>query len=129
MSGSLEDAEAASIKLGQVLFEIGPLAPVRIEIAIPAIEMDHIDQNSAVTIWIVGQEQDPIEGSVNRIYPRSELRDARNVFVAELEFENDSQRLRPGMKGSVRIDCDQKPLGWVLFHKPANYLRSRLTWW
>ena len=129
LSGSLEDAEAASIQLGQVLFEIGPLSPVRIEIAIPAIEMAHIRENDPVTIWIEGQENEPVRSNINRIYPRSELRDARNVFVAEIEFDNEALQLRPGMKGGVRIDSVEKPLGWVLFHKPMNYLRSRLTWW
>ena len=80
-------------------------------------------------VWIEGQEDRPVTGKILRIHPRSETRDAKNVFVAQIEFPNEDERLRPGMKGSVRIDGEKRSLGWSLFHKPVNYVRSRLTWW
>jgi len=82
-----------------------------------------------VKVWIDGQEDEPIEGEIMKIHPRSETRDAKNVFIAEIEFPNEDERLRPGMKGSVRIDGEERSLGWSLFHKPMNYVRSRFTWW
>ena len=129
LSGSLERAEAASIKTGQVLFEIGPIKPMRIEIAIPADEIAQVKAGFNTKIWIDGQEELPVEGQISKIHPRSETRDAKNVFIAEIEFANDDERLRPGMKGSVRIDGEKRTLGWSLFHKPINWVRSRLTWW
>ena len=129
LSGSLERAEAASVKTGQVLFEIGPLDPVKIEIAIPADDASQVKKGHPVTVWIEGQEDRPLESVIERIHPRSETRDALNIFVAELKFENPDEILRPGMKGVVRIDAEKRSLGWSLFHKPINYLRSRLTWW
>ncbi len=129
LSGSLERAEAASVETGQVLFEIGPLSPVQIEVAIPDDEIEHVQQGSQVKAWIDGQEDDPIEGSITKIHPRSETRNGDNVFVAEVQFDNSEERLRPGMKGSARIDSQQRPLGWCLFHKPYYWVQSRLTWW
>ncbi len=129
LSGSLERAEAASVETGQTLFEIGPLKPLRIEIAIPDDEISQVKAGFPVKVWIDGQEDEPIEGEIQRIHPRSETRDADNVFIADVEFPNDDERLRPGMKGSARIDCEQRSLGWSLFHKPVNWVRSRLTWW
>lgn len=129
LSGSLERAEAASVKTGQVLFEIGPLNPVKIEIAVPADDASQVKKGHPVTVWIEGQEDRPLESVIERIHPRSEIRDALNIFVAELKFENPDELLRPGMKGVVRIDAEKRSLGWSLFHKPINYLRSRLTWW
>lgn len=129
LSGSLERAEAASVETGQVLFEIGPMKPMRVEIAIPSDEIAQVKNGCGVKIWIDGQEDEPIKGEVTKIHPRSETRDAQNVFIAEIEFPNDDERLRPGMKGSARIDGEKRSLGWSLFHKPMNYVRSRLTWW
>lgn len=129
LSGSLERSEAASIETGQVLFEIGPIKPMRIEIAIPADEIAQVKEGFGTKIWIDGQEDHPIEGQISKIHPRSETRDAKNVFIAEIEFANEDERLRPGMRGSVRIDGEERSLGWSLFHKPINWCRSRLTWW
>ena len=129
LSGSLERAEAASVETGQVLFEIGPVKPMRIEVAVPSTEIAQVQVGFPAKIWIDGQEDEPITGKISKIRPRSETRDADNVFIAELEFANEDERLRPGMKGSVRLDCERRSLGWSLFHKPINYVRSRLTWW
>ena len=129
LSGSLERAEAASVETGQVLFEIGPLKPMRVEVAVPSDEIAQVQVGYPAKIWIDGQEDKPITGKIRKIHPRSETRDAKNVFIAELEFDNEDERLRPGMKGSVRLDCEERSLGWSLFHKPINYVRSRLTWW
>ena len=129
LSGSLERAEAASVTTGQVLFEIGPIKPMRVEVAIPSNEIAQVQVGYEAKIWIDGQEDEPLSGKITKIHPRSETRDAKNVFIAELEFDNEDERLRPGMNGSVRVDCARRSLGWSMFHKPINYVRSRLTWW
>ena len=129
LSGSLERAEAASVTTGQVLFEIGPVKPMRVEVAIPSTEIAQVQVGYEAKIWIDGQEDEPLSGKIMKIHPRSETRDAKNVFIAELEFANEDERLRPGMNGSVRVDCAKRSLGWSMFHKPINYVRSRLTWW
>ena len=129
LSGSLERAEAASVETGQVLFEIGPVRPMRIEVAVSSDEIAQVREGHQAKVWIEGQEDRPVTGKILRIHPRSETRDAKNVFVAQIEFPNEDERLRPGMKGSVRIDGEKRSLGWSLFHKPVNYVRSRLTWW
>ncbi len=129
LAGDIERAEAASVKTGEKLFEIGPIKPMRLEVAIPSEEIAQVRSGFPIKAWIDGQEEEPFEGTIVRIQPRSETRDARNVFIAEVEFLNDDERLRPGMSGTVRIDCEQRSLGWSLFHKPMNYLRSQFAWW
>ena len=127
LSGSLERSEAASVETGQVLFEIGQMDPIKVQLAVPAEDIAQVRVGNPVTIWIDGQEDEPLKAEISRIHPRSEIRDARNVFVAEIEVSNQEERFRPGMKGSVRIDGRKRSLGWTLFHKPMNYLRSRFT--
>ena len=127
LSGSLEQSEAASVKTGQVLFEIGQMDPIKVQLAVPAEDIAQVSIGNPVTIWIEGQEDQPLEAEISRIHPRSEIRDARNVFVAEIEVSNEAERFRPGMKGTVRIDGRKRSLGWALFHKPMNYVRSRFT--
>jgi len=110
LSGSLERAEAASVETGQVLFEIGQMDPIKVQLAVPAEDIAQVSIGNPVTIWIEGQEDEPLKAEISRIHPRSEIRDARNVFVAEIEVNN-----------------EKRTLGWTLFHKPVNYLRSRFT--
>ena len=129
LAGDIENSEAASVETGDVLFEVGPLKPIRIELAIPSDDIAQVRPGFPVKVWINGQEDKPLLGKVARIQPRSETRDARNVFVARVEFPNDDERLKPGMAGTARIDCEQRRLGWALFHKPVNWARARFSWW
>ena len=128
LSGSLERAEAASVETGQTLFEIGPVKPMRIEIEIPANEVAQTKPGFPVSIWIDGQEDDVIRGKILKIRPRSTTRNAMNVFIAEVEFPNEDERLRPGMEGTARIDCERRSLGWSLFHKPMNWMRANFSY-
>lgn len=129
LSGSKDQFESASVETGQVIYEIGPLAPVRMQLEIPSVDRSQVEAGMPVTVWIVGQEGEAISGAITRIYPRSEMRDSKNVFVAECEFENADLLLRPGMEGHARIDAAKRPLGWCLFHKPWGFIKSRLTFW
>lgn len=129
LSGSLERTHGMSVDLGKVLYEVGPLSPLKIQIAIPAEEVGQAREGNHVRVWIRGFENQSFQARIERIRPQSELRDGRNVFLAEITLNNASGLLRPGMEGSVRIDCANRPLGWNLFHKPWDYLVSRLTWW
>jgi biotin carboxyl carrier protein len=129
LSGSLERSEASSVKTGDVLFEVGSTEEMKIQIEIPADEVSQIGVGQAAKIWVEGNEDFPLETEISRIHPRSVIRDAKNVFIAEVKFENKDTRFRPGMKGVVRIDGYQRSLGWSLFHKPIDYIRSHFTWW
>ncbi len=129
LSGSLENAEGASVPQGEVLFEVGPIDQLDVEIAIAAEEIAHVEVGQSARIWIDGFESQSFLGKIESVSPRSQLRDARNVFLAKIRVDNGNGRLRPGMKGSVRIDGKAHTLGWNLFHKPWNYFVSRLTWW
>lgn len=129
LSGSLERSEAASVRKGEVLFEIGPTDQMRVEIAIPAEDISQVRPGNNVKIWIEGREEVPLTAEIKSIHPRSEIRDAQNVFIAKIEFENEDDQFRPGMKGTVRIDGERRSLGWSMFHKSINFMRSRLTWW
>ena len=129
LSGSLERSEAASVGKGEVLFEIGPTDQMKVEIAIPADDISQVRPGNRVKIWIEGREEDPLVSEIASVHPRSEIRDAQNVFIAKIEFANEDNQFRPGMKGTVRIDGERRSLGWSMFHKPINFVRSRLTWW
>lgn len=129
LSGSLERGQASPVQTGDVLYEIGPLDKVRIEIEVPAEDVAQIAAGQQVKIWISGLETNAIAAQIQQLQPRSELRHDDNVFIAKVDVENAGKLLRPGMRGSARITGSPRPLAWNLFHKPWQYAVSRLTWW
>jgi hypothetical protein len=67
-------------------------------------------------------------GAIARIHPRSVTREKDNVFLGEIPLDNEDGDLRPGMKGRAAIRTGWRCLGWVLFHRPWNYLLTWLDW-
>ncbi|MCA9053199.1 MAG: HlyD family efflux transporter periplasmic adaptor subunit, partial [Planctomycetaceae bacterium] len=125
LSGSLDRRENVPVTVGQSLYEIAPLAELRLEVEVPADEVSHIREGMPIEIRMHGLASEVRSGVIDRIRPGSEVRDGRNVFVAEVSIDNRTGDLRPGMKGSVRVIGDSHPLGWNLFHRPWDYLLRR----
>ena len=124
LQGSLDRAEAAAVEVGQVLFEIGPLSPIQLEASIPSDQINLVAQGDQVEAWIEGLGEKTFEATIRRIRPRAEIRNGRNVFVADIEIPNEDLQIRPGMKGRVRILGPKRTVGWIIFRQPWEYLRT-----
>jgi hypothetical protein len=81
-----------------------------------------------VKVWLSGLGSRAISGEIGAIFPEAEMRDGANVFIAEVVLRNENHLLRPGMSGKASIKADRHSLGWNLFHKPWEFVVSRLSW-
>jgi multidrug efflux pump subunit AcrA (membrane-fusion protein) len=81
-----------------------------------------------IELWLDAYPGQTWEAVVEKVQPRSEIRDEDNVFIAEAELDNTDGRLRPGMKGRAKVETRHRPLGWILFHKPWEYITKHLSW-
>lgn len=126
LSGSLEKLSSAPVETGQVLFEIAPLDQLRVEVAVPAADYRHIAVGEPVELRFDGRLSEPVNGTLARIRPRSEIRDSADVFVAEVELPNVNDSLRPGQRGHAVVAGPRHPLAWNLFHKAFDRVRTWL---
>ena len=55
-----------------------------------------------------------------------EIEDGKNVFICLATMENPDGELRPGMRGKARVSAGLRPFGWILFHKPIDFVRLHL---
>lgn len=125
LDGHLERVENAPVTIGQAIYEIAPLSPVCVEVAIHQEDFSHVKNGADVVVTFDGLDQEYV-GTIQQIHPRSEVIDGNNVFVAEVTLDNEDQILRPGMAGFARVDASTQSLGWSLFHKPWEHFRETL---
>ena len=128
ISGDLEKAEGAPLTTGQSLFEIAPLDKMIVEVAVVEDEIAHVSPGMPVVIRLDAYPGQSWKATLQRIHPRSEIRDNESVFIAELTLTNPQGLLRPGMNGRAKITGKRHPLAWNLFHRPWEYLLQSLGW-
>ncbi|TWU59984.1 HlyD family secretion protein [Rubripirellula tenax] len=122
LQGDWHDARGAMIREGDVLMQIAPLDRLRAEIEIPERELPYVRIDQSIRLTLDGQPLESIDASIKCIRPMSEIRDGQNIFLAEVELENEAKLLRPGMRGRTKVDAGQKSLGWVMFHHACESL-------
>jgi multidrug efflux pump subunit AcrA (membrane-fusion protein) len=127
LSGSLDRRENYPVSKGQLLYEIAPLHPLRVELAVPADEVAHLHRGMPAHLKLEGLN-DQIVGKVDKIRPRAEVRDDQNVFIAEVLIDNTAGQIRPGMKGRGKIVSDAKSIGWIIFHRAWERIVIAWPW-
>ncbi len=128
VSGNLDKLIGSPVSRGQELFEIAPLESMVAEIGIPGDRISHVTTGMPVQMQIEGVPDRSWEATLAEFRPRAEVRDGENVFVSETGIANPDELLKPGMRGTARIDAGEKRLGWILFHRPMEKLRLWLGW-
>ena len=128
VAGDLKDTEGVPLETGQSLFEIAPLDRMTIEVAVPEDDIRHVTDGMTVRLVLDSAPADVVDAQIERLHPRSEVRDDENVFLAEAVVENTDGRFRPGMKGQAKVSTGSQALGWTLLHKPIAHVIGWLGW-
>lgn len=113
----LDEATGAPVRTGDVLMQIASLDSLRGELEIQEADFAHVSVGQEVQLVADGQPLDPISARIEKIRPISEVRNGKNVFVAEVTIENRDGELRPGMQAHSKISTGYRPAGWVLLHR------------
>ena len=117
VSGDLERSEGAPVKSGQALYEIAPLDRMIVEVEIRDEDIAHVEVGQKVAVKLDAYPGTVWKGTIEKIDPRSEIRDSNNVFIAEVSMDEGGDVLRPGMKGTASITTSSHALLWIIFHK------------
>jgi biotin carboxyl carrier protein len=128
VAGDLQRSEGVQVNIGQVLYEVAPLSQMTAELAIPDEDISAASLGMPVTVRLDSLPERRWTGDLARIHPRSVTREKDNVFMGEIPLDNADGAVRPGMEGRATIRTGSRSLGWVLFHRPWNYVTVWLDW-
>jgi hypothetical protein len=109
LSGDLERTEGAPLTVGQVLFEIAAVDRTVVQAEVDDAEVSLVEAGQQVAVRFDGLGG-AWSGVVEKVHPRSEVRDSRNVFIAEISLDEPNLTLRPGMKGRAKITTTDSSL-------------------
>ncbi len=128
LQGDWFRSEGAPVSRGDTLFEVAPLDRMTIEAHLSTEDLAEIHAGDAATLRVDSDHNRTWQGKLERIDPRSKIIDENIVFVAEIELQGTAGELKPGMKGSVALSSGYRSVGWLLFHRPYQWLLKKLLW-
>ncbi len=131
--GDLTQSLGAPVKKGERLITVAPRDRYRIIVEIDERDVDHVVAGASGTLAPTARPDERQPFRVKRIAPVAAVIGERNVFEAEGALDDDVAAgigmLRPGMKGAAKIDVGWRSLGWILFHRVADWLRLSAWRW
>ncbi len=129
LAGDHERARGIPVRQGEVLFEIGPVDRMLVELMIPAQDISLVAVGDALSLRLTSFPGRSWTSRITRIRPQAETVEGQSVFVAEAVLAPDeTAALLAGMKGRASIEGATAPVGWVLTRRLWSFLRTTLFW-
>jgi hypothetical protein len=140
IAGDLQDKIGASGKLGDAVFQVAPLNDMIVMARVSdrdiALIRDEVGAGEAgeATRGHIATKAAPAEKLpvvVERIVPLAQPKDGRNAFEVRCRLIQDakqSQALRPGMEGFVKLDTGRRTLLDIGTRRIRDQLRLWLWW-
>ena len=58
-----------------------------------------------------------------RIIPKAQVENGRNVYVAEARIGGEANWIRPGLEGIAKIQAGRRGIWWITLHRAIDHLR------
>jgi len=129
VSGDLSQRLGAPVQLGEVLFEVAPLADFRIDMFVDERDLRYIDDSMTGRLALAGQPSDGLAFDVSRITPVAEAREGMNTFRTEAALLTPNAQLRPGMEGVAKIEAGEALLVWTWTRRLGDWIRTTAWTW
>ena len=128
IEGDLDDAEGASVRRGQVLFEVAPLDSLELKLSISEEDIAFVDNEMSITARLDGTPGKKFDALLESIKPRASAESGQNVFTADGKLEDMDHTLRPGMSGTAKIIGPNRAIGWIVFHRACRKVVDFIDW-
>jgi hypothetical protein len=136
ISGDLSQSLGASVRRGEVLFEIAPLESYRIILKVSERDINDVTVGQEGELVLSAMPEQEFAFSVQRITPVSTTEEGENYFRVEARLlqtadqtQSAMERLRPGMEGAGKIKVDERKLIWIWTRDFMNWLRLWVWRW
>ncbi len=116
----------AVLPQGEPLFQIAPAGDWKLELSIPQWAVSEVSSDQQGSFVSFARPEMRREFRVARVLPSAETRQARNVFIAEADFESGETWIKPGMEGAASISVGPRRVWWIALHRLIDYAYLKL---
>lgn len=123
VDGDLRKHVGSVVARGDAMFQVAPLDHWTLELEVPESAVDELAPELAGVFASYARPETAYPFSVSRVLATAEVRDTRNVFIAEAHLRAKDPGIRPGMDGFANIHVGPRKVWWVALHRAIDWLR------
>ncbi len=129
LSGDLSQSLGASVRRGDTLFRMAPLAGYRAELQVSESQIADVALGQTGDLVVAALPDTSFRFRVERITPVASAREGVNYFQVDGALMEISPRLRPGMDGVGKIENGRRRLVWIWSRSLLHWLSVALWNW
>ena len=126
IQGDLKRQLGMAVTEGQKLFEVAPLAALRAELYVPEDRAGELAPGMRGELATTAHPDQRVGFRVVQVEPAARVEQGRNVFVVEVELDDQPGWLRPGMTGAARVRAGEDRYLVLWTRDAINWLRMQL---
>ena len=126
IKGDLTQNLGAPVHKGEVLMLLSPTDSFRLMVEVDEGDIAAVRAGQRGRLALAARPEEALRFTTRRIVPLATAADGRNYFEVEAALEGAPADLRPGLSGVAKIEVGRRSLGWLLFHRAADWLRLAL---
>jgi len=129
LEGDLSQTLGSPVKQGDRLMTIAPENDYRLMINIDEQDINEVQVGQPGTLALAALPTEKVAFTIKRITPMAAVKDGKNTYEIEAEFNNKNTYLRPGLQGIAKIQAEDQPAIWSITHRLIDWLRLTLWKW
>lgn len=126
IKGDLTQNLGAPVQKGEVLMLLAPGDSFRLIVEVDESDIAAVRPGQQGQLALAARPDQPLRFTTRRIVPVATAAEGRNFFEVEAVPDDRADGLRPGLSGVAKIEVGNRSLGWLLFHRAADWLRLAL---
>jgi multidrug efflux pump subunit AcrA (membrane-fusion protein) len=129
VSGDLSQSLGSPVSRGDPLFRLAPLDGYRVILEVAESDVPTVRAGMVGRLVLAALPAEQFDVRVEWVNGMAKTADGRNVLEVEATLLGDSEHLRPGMRGAVRLDAGRARLLWIWTHRLLDRVRLWLWAW
>lgn len=127
LKGDFEDKQNATVRTGDVLFELGDPTDLRAELSVPDRDIQDVKVGNVGRLATNALPDEKFDIVIDRIIPLPDPKEGTNAFKVFAKVKGKHPLTwQPGMSGEARVNVVPKPLAWIWTHRLIDFLKLKL---
>ncbi|HEX8925706.1 MAG TPA: efflux RND transporter periplasmic adaptor subunit [Terriglobales bacterium] len=115
----IENFVGRHLDAGDPFAEVEDNSRAIVDVAVDEADIPLLNSGEKAAVKLNGFPLRVFKGSVAVVSPTSTLQGQARYFFARVEAANPGGAMRPGMQGQCKVSVGWRPVGYVLFRRPA----------